>query len=287
LELLVRERTHELEVANTEIEAQRDFARSQRDQIAQQQKAIMDSISYAQTIQDSMLPGKEQLSEALPDHCVLFKPRDIVSGDFYWVSDHGAYFYLIAADCTGHGVPGAFMSMLGITLIQEIINKEPQIEPDELLNELRIQVMETLHQKGDPGEAKDGMDMVVCKYFRKERRLHFAGANNPLYHIREKELTEYKPDKMPVSIHEVMIPFTRHEIRIKKGDAIYLFSDGFADQFGGPKGKKFKYRAFKELLIAQAAKPMEEQCRILDHTFEAWKGDIEQIDDVVVIGMKF
>jgi ligand-binding sensor domain-containing protein/serine phosphatase RsbU (regulator of sigma subunit)/ABC-type amino acid transport substrate-binding protein len=287
LEQLVRERTHELEVANTEIEAQRDFARSQRDQIAQQQKAIMDSINYAQTIQDSMLPGKEQLVKSLPEHFILFKPRDIVSGDFYWASDQGAYFYIIAADCTGHGVPGAFMSMLGITLLQEIINKEPGIEPDELLNELRIQVMETLHQKGDPGEAKDGMDMVVCKYFRKERSIHFAGANNPLYLVRDKELTEYKTDKMPVSIHEVMLPFTRHELKLKKGDAIYIFSDGYADQFGGPKGKKFKYNAFKELLVTHINHPMDEQCRILDHTFEQWKGDIEQIDDVVVIGMKF
>jgi len=287
LEQLVRERTHELEVANTEIEAQRDFARSQRDQIAQQQKAIMDSISYAQTIQDSMLPGNVQLQKLLPEHFIFFKPRDIVSGDFYWFSDHGSYFYLIAADCTGHGVPGAFMSMLGITLIQEIVNKDPRIEPDELLNELRIQVMETLHQKGDPGEAKDGMDMVVCKYYRKEHRLHFAGANNPLYLIREGELTEYKTDKMPVSIHEVMIPFTRHEVKIKKGDAIYIFSDGYADQFGGPIGKKFKYRAFKDLLIDHVEQPMEKQALILDQTFEEWKGDIEQIDDVVVIGMKF
>lgn len=287
LEQLVRERTNELEVANTEIETQRDFARSQRDQIAQQQKAIMDSISYAQTIQNSMLPSKEQLEKSLPEHFILFKPREIVSGDFYWASDHMYHFYLVAADCTGHGVPGAFMSMLGIRLLQEIVTKHPQIEPDELLNKLRIQVMETLHQKGDPDEAKDGMDMVICKYNRLEKRLIFAGANNPLYLIREEELTEYKTDKMPVSIHEVMDPFTRHEVKMKPGDCIYIFSDGYADQFGGPKRKKLKYRGFKDLLITHHQQPMKDQGLRLNSAFEAWKKGTEQIDDVVVIGVRF
>ncbi len=286
LEQLVRERTHELEVANTEIETQRDFARSQRDQIAQQQKSIMDSISYAQTIQNSMLPSRQQLEKILPEHFILFKPREIVSGDFFWASDQMYHFYLVAADCTGHGVPGAFMSMLGIRLLQEIVSGHPEIEPDELLNELRIQVMETLHQKGDPDEAKDGMDMVVCKYNRREKRLAFAGANNPLYLIREEELTEYKTDKMPVSIHEVMDPFTRHEIKLKKGDCIYIFSDGYADQFGGPKRKKLKYRGFKDLLITYHQQPMKEQQKQLERDFEDWKAGGEQIDDVVVIGFR-
>ncbi|MGW8314900.1 MAG: two-component regulator propeller domain-containing protein [Bacteroidales bacterium] len=287
LEQLVRERTHELEVANTEIETQRDFAQSQRDQIALQQKAIMDSISYAQTIQNSMLPSREQLAKILPEHFILFRPREIVSGDFFWASDHMYHFYLVAADCTGHGVPGAFMSMLGIRLLQEIVTSHPQIEPDELLNELRIRVMETLHQKGDPDEAKDGMDMVVCKFFRKERRLAFAGANNPLYLIREEELTEYKTDKMPVSIHEVMDPFSRQEIKLKKGDCIYIFSDGYADQFGGPRRKKLKYRGFKDLLITHHQKSMKDQSLLLDNAFEEWKNGVEQIDDMVVIGMRF
>ena len=287
LEQQVRERTHELEVANTEIEAQRDFARNQRDQIAQQQKSIMDSINYAQTIQNSLLPSSQVLKNQLPEHFILFKPRDIVSGDFYWVSDHLYHLYVVAADCTGHGVPGAFMSMLGMTLMNEIVNQHPQIDPDELLNELRSQIMETLHQKGDPGAAKDGMDMVVCKYNRQDRRLYFAGANNPIYLVREGELTEFKTDKMPVSIHEVMHPFNGQEITLKPGDNVYLFSDGYADQFGGPNGKKFKYRAFKELLASNSKKEMREQGLLLDQAFERWKGDLEQIDDVVVIGLRF
>jgi len=287
LEQQVRERTHELEVANTEIEAQRDFARYQRDQIAQQQKSIVDSINYALTIQNSLLPSTSMLKEHLPEHFILFKPRDIVSGDYYWVNDQLYHLYVAAADCTGHGVPGAFMSMLGMTLMNEIVNKHPQIDPDELLNELRSQIMETLHQKGDPGAAKDGMDMLVCKYNRQDSRLLFAGANNPLYLVREGELTEFKTDKMPVSIHEVMNPFNVQEIKLKPGDLIYLFSDGYADQFGGPLGKKFKYRAFKELLVTNAEKEMHDQGLLLDQAFEKWRGDVEQIDDVVVIGLKF
>ncbi len=194
---------------------------------------------------------------------------------------------MAAADCTGHGVPGAFMSMLGMTLMNEIVNKHPQIDPDELLNELRRQIMETLHQKGDPGAAKDGMDMMVCKYNRQDRRLQFAGANNPLYLVSDGELTEFKTDKMPVSIHEVMNPFRVQEIKLKPGDIVYLFSDGYADQFGGPLGKKLKYRTFKELLVSNSEKEMREQGILLDQAFEKWKGDNEQIDDVVVIGLKF
>jgi len=287
LEQQVRERTHELEVANTEIEAQRDFARYQHDQIAQHQKSIMDSIQYAQTIQNSLLPSSHILKTKLPEHFILFKPRDIVSGDYYWFSEQEKHYYVAAADCTGHGVPGAFMSMLGMALMNEIINKHPDIDPDSLLNELRSQIIETLHQKGDPSAAKDGMDMVVCKVDRNNSRMLFAGANNSLYLVREKELTEYKTDKMPVSIHLVMHPFTAHEINLKPGDCVYLFSDGYADQFGGPRGKKFKYLPFKRLLISISDKEMHEQGLQLDREFEQWKGDTDQVDDVVVIGLKF
>jgi len=287
LEQQVRERTHDLEVANTEIEAQRDFARYQHDQIAQHQKSIMDSIQYAQTIQNSLLPSAHVLKSGLTDHFIIFKPRDIVSGDYYWFSDHGDHYYIAAADCTGHGVPGAFMSMLGMALMNEIVSKHPSIDPDRMLNMLRNHIIETLHQKGDPGTAKDGMDMVVCKVDREKLQMKFAGANNPLYLVRNGELTEYKTDKMPVSIHLVMDPFEGFTIDLKPGDHVFIFSDGFADQFGGPKGKKFKYQPFKDLLISLAGKDMQEQGRLLEKEFEVWKGDIDQVDDVVLIGMKF
>ncbi len=287
LEQQVRERTHELEVANTEIEAQRDFARFQHDQIAQQQKSIMDSIHYAQTIQNSLLPSAHILKSGLTDHFILFKPRDIVSGDYFWFSDHEDHYYIAAADCTGHGVPGAFMSMLGMALMNEIVSKHPSVDPDSLLNMLRSQIIETLHQKGDPGTAKDGMDMVVCKVDHQKRQLKFAGANNPLYLVRNGELTEYRTDKMPVSIHLVMEPFSGYTIDLEEGDQVFIFSDGYADQFGGPKGKKFKYQPFKNLLVSLTGKEMHEQGILLDREFEKWKGEIDQIDDVVVIGMKF
>ncbi|MDF1573781.1 MAG: transporter substrate-binding domain-containing protein [Bacteroidales bacterium] len=287
LEQQVRERTHELELANTEIEAQRDFARYQRDQIAQQQKAIMSSIQYAQRIQNSLLPSAHLLKTKLPGHFILFKPRDIVSGDFYWFSEHKNHYYISAADCTGHGIPGAFMSMLGMALMNEIVHKYPDIDPDSLLNELRNQIIETMHQKGDPSAAKDGMDMVICKIDKHKSRMLFAGANNSLYHVRNGQLTEYKTDKMPVSYHLSMQPFTRHEINLEPGDLVYLFSDGYADQFGGHNGKKFKYLQLRNLLASVSQKEMPEQGLQLDREFEQWKGDLDQIDDVVLIGLKF
>ena len=287
LEKQVRERTHELEVANTEIEAQRDFARFQRDQIAQHQKSIMDSIHYAQKIQNSLLPSEPILQARLPEHFIVYKPRDIVSGDFYWLSDQSGHYYVAAADCTGHGVPGAFMSMLGMALMNEIVNKYQDIDPDSLLNELRKQIIETLHQKADPSAAKDGMDVVVCKIDSQNSRLLFAGANNSLYLVREKELTEYKTDNMPVSYHLIMKPFTGHQLDLKPGDTVYLFSDGFADQFGGPRGKKYKYVRFKQFLLSNSDKAMHEQGLLLEQEFEQWKGEGVQIDDVVVIGLRF
>ncbi len=287
LEEQVRERTHELEVANTEIEAQRDFARYQRDQISLQKKAIMDSIQYAQTIQNSLLPSQVVMKEILPEHFILFKPRDIVSGDFYWISDHLQHFYLAVSDCTGHGVPGAFMSMLGMTFLNEIIGKQPGIDPDELLNELRSRIIQTLHQEGEPGTARDGMDMVIFRFHRGSGILSFAGANNPLYLIRDDELKEFKNDKMPVSIHDIMKPYRQQAIDIQPGDCVYLFSDGYADQFGGPDGKKMKYRAFKKLILDSSGQPMAKQKTLLNSAFEEWRRDLEQIDDVTVFGIRF
>jgi len=174
-----------------------------------------------------------------------------------------------------------------MALMNEIVNKHPDIDPDSLLNELRSQIIDTLHQQGDPGAAKDGLDMVVCKVDRVSGRMLFAGANNSLYHVRKGQLTEYKTDKMPVSVHLIMQPFTGHKIDLKAGDHVYLFSDGYADQFGGPHGKKFKYLPFKNLLASISKKEMHEQGLQLDREFERWKGDTDQIDDVVVIGLKF
>ncbi len=287
LEQLVKERTHALEEANVEIEAQRDLATSQRDQIGAQKKEITDSIYYAERIQRSLLPASNILKMILPEHFILFKPRDIVSGDFYWTTEKTDKIYVTAVDCTGHGVPGAFMSMLGISFLNEIVNKSDEIGPEEVLNQLRKYIIKALKQIGQEGEAKDGMDMSMVVFDKAQKTLSFAGANNPLYFIRNGELKEIKGDKMPVGIHERMNSFTSHSIDLMRGDTFYIFSDGYADQFGGPKAKKFMYSNFKSLLMTLQAKSMREQGKILDDTLEAWKGDVEQIDDIVIIGLRF
>ncbi|MCB9000106.1 MAG: transporter substrate-binding domain-containing protein [Bacteroidales bacterium] len=287
LEQLVKERTHELEEANAEIEAQRDHATSQRDQIASQKKEITDSIYYAEKIQRSLLPPASILKIILPEHFILFRPRDIVSGDFYWAVEKNNKIYLTAADCTGHGVPGAFMSMLGISFLNEIIARTDDPGPDEILNMLRKYIVKALKQVGESGENKDGMDMVMVVFDKNQKTLSFAGANNPLYLVRNNELQEIKGDKMPVGIHEKMNPFKVHHFDIHRGDTFYMFSDGYADQFGGPKAKKFMAANFKNLIMTIQTKSMREQGKILNDTFEVWKGDIEQIDDIVVIGLRF
>lgn len=287
LEQLVKERTHDLEEANVEIEAQRDLATGQRDQIAAQKKEITDSIYYAERIQRSLLPPENVLKIVLPEHFILFKPRDIVSGDFYWVTEKTDNVYVTAVDCTGHGVPGAFMSMLGISFLNEIVNKSEETGPEEILNQLRKYIIKALKQAGREGESKDGMDMSILVFNKARNTISFAGANNPLYFIRGGELQEVKGDKMPVGIHEKMNSFTRHTFNIQRGDTFYIFSDGYADQFGGPRAKKFMYSNFKTLLMTLQTKSMREQGKILDDTIESWKGDIDQIDDIVIIGLRF
>ncbi len=286
LDALVKERTRDLEQANLEIEAQRDMAEAQRDQIAQQKKEITDSISYAERIQRSMLPARQVLESLLPEHFVYFRPRDIVSGDFYWAAEKSGKIYVAAVDCTGHGVPGAFMSMLGITFLNEIMVKYNCTDAAQVVGQLRNEIIHALGQKGVEGEARDGMDLSLVIIDRENGQLEFTGANNPLYLIHQGELTEIKGDKMPVAIHPHMPPFSLHRLDFRPGDMIYLFSDGFADQFGGDEGKKYMYRPFKALLLEIHGESPEEQEKILDRRFEEWKGDFEQIDDVVIIGIR-
>ena len=178
------------------------------------------------------------------------------------------------------------MSMLGIAFLNDIVNKQEQIDASKILNQLRNEIIQALGQTGLEGQSKDGMDMALCIIDREKNTLQFAGANNPLYHVRNKELMETKGDKMPVSIHERMPSFASHTISLEKGDALYLFSDGYPDQFGGPKGKKFMYKLFKELLMDISDKSMLEQAKILEQTMEDWQGTFEQIDDMVIIGIR-
>jgi len=235
--------------------------RSQRDQIAYQKKHITDSIQYAKKIQTAILPSLELFTDKL-EHFVLFKPRDIVSGDFYWVDEVNENLIIIAADCTGHGVPGAFMSMLGVSLLNEIILNKGITQPDEILNRLRAQIIIALKQ--DPeSKIKDGMDMTICVLDRSRKKLLYSGAENPLVHISEGNLNLVKADKMPVAIHEIMDPFTLHEVDLKAGDTFYTFSDGYADQFGGPRQKKFMSKNFRNLLLSVQDLPRKHHHQLL------------------------
>lgn len=255
--------------------------------ITSQKQEITDSIKYASRIQTAVLPSSNLIADAIPEHFVLFLPRDIVSGDFYWMTCKNDKIVLVAADCTGHGVPGAFMSMLGVSFLYEIVNKESILQPSEILNRLRNHIKTTLSQTGKIEEQKDGMDISLCVIDKQNKQLEWAGAFNPLYQIRKGELIEYKADKMPVAVHiNDYKSFTNHEVEIQPGDTFYMFSDGFSDQFGGADGRKFMSKKFKEKLLSIWDKPMEEQRALLLTAHLDWRGDHDQVDDVLVIGFR-
>ncbi len=272
--------------ANILLEEQNIEIKQQRDQIFQQKQEITDSIQYASRIQTAIL-SPENMLDKLEEHFILYKPRDIVSGDYYWMTLKDEMTVVAAADCTGHGVPGAFMSMLGISFMNEIVNKEATTQANEILNQLRSHVISSLGQTGEEGEAQDGMDLALCVIDTAGMKIQYSGAYNPLYLIRNEKLVEFKPDKMPIGIHkEKTDPFSNQDINIEKGDALYMFSDGYVDQFGGMKQKKFMTKNFKELLIRIHKKSMEEQKEILDNTILDWMGGVEQIDDILVMGLR-
>ncbi|MCK4677653.1 MAG: SpoIIE family protein phosphatase [Bacteroidales bacterium] len=284
----------ELASQRDEIEAQRDMVTKQKDEIQEQKQATTDSIQYASRIQTAILPPDEVLKYLLPKHFILYKPRDIVSGDFYWLTQKREKIIIVVADCTGHGVPGAFMSMLGNALLNDIVNNIKTLQANIILNELRDQVMVSLRQTGKVDEAKDGMDIALCILDKENMALQYAGGFNPLYLIRNEKLTEIKADKMPIGISsKAGKSFTNNELTLQKDDTLYMSSDGYIDQFGGPKGKKFISTRFKQLLLDIQDKIMFEQKEILEQTLKEWMGITglheekhEQIDDIIVMGIK-
>ncbi|MCD6019688.1 MAG: protein serine/threonine phosphatase [Bacteroidetes bacterium] len=260
----------------------------QKEVIEEKQKEIIDSINYAKRIQFALLAGENLLNEYLPEHFVLFKPKDVVSGDFYWATptEDGCFIY-VTADCTGHGVPGAFMSLLNISKLSQSINENKITKPDWILNYIRTEIIKALNSDGSGKESKDGMDAILCKLNLKGMKLEYAAANNSFYIIRNQEILTCKADKMPVGMgHDDSVSFTYNQIALQSGDLIYTFTDGYADQFGGPKGKKFKYKQLEELLLSVHHLPMYEQRRILEQKFVSWKGNLDQVDDVLIIGVK-
>lgn len=274
LERKVEERTHEITV--------------QKDIIQEKNKDILSSIHYAKRIQRALLASDNLLANNLPDYFLMYKPKDIVSGDFYWadIAPDGK-FLMLTGDCTGHGVPGAFMSLLNISIMHELTFGRNLSRPDLLLNTQRESIIMALNPEGTDEPSKDGMDGVLCSFDFKNKKLEFACANNPLWIIRNKQVIEFKADKQPIGLHEgPKTDFTRHEVQLESGDIIYTFTDGYADQFGGPKGKKFKLSHLKDMLLEICEKTMNEQKEIVERTFENWKGELEQVDDVLLIGIK-
>lgn len=252
-------------------------------------KHVTDSIRYAKRIQESILPPESVTRKLLPNSFVLFKPKDIVSGDFYWISEKGDKIIFSAVDCTGHGVPGAFMSLVAYNLLKEIIESMIDLRPAKILDELSAGVRNTLHQF-DKSSAKDGMDIALCILDTKKMELQYSGAFNPLYLVRNNNLQEIKADKLLIGFsysedhHEQT--YTNHTIKMQKGDTIYISSDGYHDQFGGPKGRKFMVTNFRQLLLDVHNLPIDDQKRILDERFEEWKGSHDQVDDICVMAVK-
>ena len=283
----LNEKNQVLDIQNKELKAKGEKILNQKNIIEQKSKDIFESIQYASRIQEAVLQPVNFMDEWGIDNFILYKPANVVSGDFYYGTQKEDKIIIAAADCTGHGVPGAFMSILGLAFIDDIIDMRRISNAADVLNLLREDVIRKLRQKGGPGEAKDGMDISLCIIDKKNRTVNFAGANNPLYMIRDGTFSIINADKMPIGILPVASkPFTNNVFEFRNGDLLYMFSDGYTDQFGGGKGKRFMCRSFQELLLKNHNEPLNVQKDILNKTFETWKGSYEQVDDVLVMGLK-
>lgn len=316
---IITKKNNELEQANEEIrvqrdeiEIQRDLVYKQKDHIEGQKKKIEDSIQYAKRIQNAVLSPDQYSHSILGEHFIIFRPKDVVSGDFYWATKVNEWLIVTVADCTGHGVPGAFMSMLGVSFLNEIVRKKEVTDAASVLNHLRASVIEALRQTSEQGGQKDGMDMSLAAINTKTLKCTWAGANNPLYIVKSQklesrksqvsspdlrpsdfqtfDLIELKGDSMPVAVHVIMNDFTNHEIQLEHGDKLYLFSDGMPDQFGGEKGRKLLYKRFKCIIAETSALTMKEQGELIEKELNNWMTGFdekyEQIDDITIVGLK-
>ncbi len=283
----IEQKNTELRSLNNKINQQNDAISCQLNEIEKKNKAITDSINYAERIQSAMLPSLALLRSNFPDSFLLYMPKDIVSGDFYWSYRRCDRMMAGVFDCTGHGVPGAFMSMLGITLLNETVIREGIDMPHLILNRLREKIIEALGQKGNMAEVRDGMDGSMISYDPADGSLVYSGAFNSLYLVRDDEIMEYKADRMPLAHYIKMSGFSFKKIDVMKDDCIFLFTDGYMDQFGGTKLKKISSAQFKEILFRNHRLPMEEQKQALLDTYYKWKGDEDQIDDITIVGIRF
>jgi serine phosphatase RsbU (regulator of sigma subunit) len=233
-----------------------------------------------------MLPKEENFKKVLSDYFILFKPKDIVSGDFYWIRKFKESIYIAAVDCTGHGVPGAFLSIVANDLLNDAFDKAEDKSPGSILNTLTKLAAQALHAKVDDYELRDGMDISLCKIDKANNTAEFSGAYNSLYLVRDNKLIEYDADNMSIGSDDIVKPYTNHSVKTAKDDMLYLFSDGYADQFGGEKGKKFKYQQMQQIIVKNNNKSLDLQKHLLEQEFEQWKGGLEQVDDVLVIGIR-
>ena len=278
LEKIVTERTHEIAEQNEQLEAQKT-------EITQKSQDIVDSINYAKRIQNTILPSPEEIQAIGIEPMVFFQPKDIVSGDFYWIQRQENSIFFSAIDCTGHGVPGALVSIVGYNGLMRILNEKKLPFPNEILDDLRDIVVDSFNGKGQ-NDLKDGMDLSLCRLDLDDQMLYFSGAYNGAIIVRNEELIELKADKQPIGQFENAFPFTVKQFPVQKGDTIYLFTDGYVDQFGGEKGKKLKSTGFKALLLQASQLSIEKQHQLFASFFTEWKGELEQIDDVCVIGVR-
>jgi serine phosphatase RsbU (regulator of sigma subunit) len=280
----LKKRQRELE---QEVERQTKEIREQKEVVEEQKKDITDSIQYAQNIQRALLPTEQSIQEHFKESFILFQPKDIVSGDFYWMQHRDGVVYFAVCDCTGHGVPGAFMSIMGSSFLDEAVLEKGITKPNEIFQDVRAGFISALKQNDEEESQKDGMDAVLIAWDKKNN-LQAAAAQNPVLIIRNGDIRELTPDRQPVGYWPVQQEhFTLHEVELEEGDTLYLFSDGYSDQFGGPKYSKFMTRNLKHLLLSIQDKTMQEQKNILEATMAEWKGDNEQIDDILVIGVRF
>ena len=276
----------DLERKNILIERQKKEVEHQKEIVDEKQKEILDSIHYAKRIQRAVITSDNYITQYVKDYFVYYQPKDIVSGDFYWALHANNKFYLATADCTGHGVPGAFMSLLNISILNEVMIEKKIARADSILNEARKDIIKSLNPTGSE-ESKDGMDCILACFDFENLKLEYAAANNSFYIVRDNQLVTCSADKMPVGKSpRDTEPFTLHKIDLQKGDTVYMLTDGLPDQFGGPKGKKYKYKQLEDLLIANNEKLLAEQKEILNASFQNWKGNLEQVDDVLLIGIK-
>ena len=300
--LTMNEIKSRLELARSKeiIEQEHNVVLEQKEEILLQNEVLEDknreitaSINYAKRIQTAFIPTDKDFTKHFEDSFVLFKPKDIVSGDFYWIHKTGDIIYYVTADCTGHGVPGGFMTMLGLSFLEDIIEGSHTDDPAKVLDLLRDKIVNTLKQGSSNEENKDGMDLIVCRLDLKKMKLNYAAANNSFYVVRNapetkegKELILLKADKQPCGFFPEPKPFTAREFDLVKGDCIYTLTDGYPDQFGGKKGKKFRYLQLEEMLVKNCDKPFAVQKEMLSDTFEEWKGHLDQVDDVLIIGIR-